>query len=245
MSKKTDSTAVMERPGTNEVPAYLRGEAEGLEQAAQFKSIAFLKVVQKAGAEDLTSEFGLGSTILQPARELVCEYGEPFTARPIFFFPSWQKRKDANDPGRNPVVAQTQDENHEIAIKAKDMELWEEAYPDNPKLFYKYAEALNFIVYLEELDTCAAVTYLIGSHREGKRLCDYLVRRGVSIYANRLSFAAEKKSNPNSQEYYVLTFRAASPAFIGEQDIEPMKALHQEVKAAFEKRAVGIAADSE
>lgn len=233
-------TAIVKREEFPVAPSFatLEGDSRSLAAMEQKKLTPFLKVIQSQKTEAY-EDFDPGTLVLMPDK---IEVPTPLVGIPLFFRPSWQKRRDRKDKsgGNNPVVEQTFVETHDIARRARSRDSWEEAYPNDPNMKFKYCEALNFVFWLPGYNTVAGYSFLIGSHKEGARLCSHLARMRtadggrVAPHANRLEFGVTKTTNPNNESYYVLTFRAAIPPFVDPALFAELTPIAAELEGQFE-----------
>jgi hypothetical protein len=216
---------------------------EGLDDVGEYKNTPRLKIVQAQSDPELQDEFEVGSLIIVPDRILLAKFDQQVPVVPVYFWPSWAKWRDANEPGANmaPVVEETQDRDHPVAVMARDPQRREEAYPDNPKYTYRYQEQLNYAVWLAD-GTVAALTYSSGSHAIGRRLNGYLERRGCPIWANRLLLEPGKKTNAKKQQYYVIEFAPDTrQPFIPKDQVDAMRNLYQGFADAHRSGGLGLA----
>jgi len=245
MTKTTESTAIVPQNTAVAVPDWLRNQKpEGIEAVGAYQNLARLKVVQAQSDEELQDELGLGSLVIVPDRVLVATFEQPVKATPIFFWPSWALWRDANDQSGPPVVEETTDPSSKIALRAKSAQARVEPYPDNPGMKFTYREQLNFLFRIHEGEAAgmlAVHAFSSGGHAEGARLCGYLKRKAVPIYANVIELIAGKKTNKQKKSWYQLDTRPAQNPFCSEADFEPMRALHLDAKAAFDSQTFGLA----
>ncbi|MFI5402427.1 MAG: hypothetical protein ACHQ1G_05780 [Planctomycetota bacterium] len=205
-----------------DIPAHLANlKPEGLEELAAYQQLQRLKVVQGMTDADLRREFPVGSLVLSPERTLVAKPRETAEATLLYFWPSWEKWADINDAeaGGRPLASST-DPASDVARKARDFDARKEAYPDNTdkrQWFHRHVESLNFALMIDTGPAAGAVAvlpYNRGSHKFGARLCGYLKRRAVPIYANRIELVTKELPSPVGKgTYEVVDWRGAENPF--------------------------------
>ena len=231
-------TAIITREEFAAAPAFAGTTGSRSLAAMQSKALVpFLKVVQ-AQKTDTYDDFNAGALVLMPDK---IELTTPLVAVPLFFRPSWQKRRDRKDKsgGNNPIVEQSFLPTSDVARRAMSSDLWEEPYPGGGDMKYKYCESLNFVFWIPAHNTASGYSFQIGSHKEGARLCSHLARirtadgQPVAPHANRLELDIIKTSNPNGESYYVLTFRQAAAPYVDGQTFNDLTSLVQELEDQF------------
>jgi len=235
---KTKTTAVEKSEQRAQPPAFLESYgAEGIEGTADYQQTPVLKTIQAQTGEELQDEFGVGSVGVGPDNVLVAETGEPFVASPVFWWPSWQTWADIDD-GPNGPIFETMNPNHPVAIKSKSKESRNEVYPDDPGKFYTHAESLNFVLAITDGPAkgfIAVARFQRGGHGVGRRLCGFLARQGLAIFAHRLSFRTDRTKNSAGQTWYQLDWKPADPPYItSEEEAQFLKDLRDQIKRAHE-----------
>jgi hypothetical protein len=215
-----------------------------------YRVTPFLKIIQATTAEPL-SAFGIGSAIIRPDNIVVATLEEPFNAIPLFFWPSWSKWSDLEDPSGPMIVETTIDEESALALAAKNPTTREEPYPDNPNLSYQNVETLNFAILIDSgqaRSALAIIPFARGSHKIGRRLCGYLSRglRGKApIWSNRIEMSTTKLTNRANQSWFALDFGSADPQWIEEQQVPELRNMHDEIKSAYGIGVLNTAPDNE
>ncbi|HKX46184.1 MAG TPA: hypothetical protein VJP77_05740 [Planctomycetota bacterium] len=236
-----------------DIPAYLaKTKAEGLDVLAEYQQLQRLKVVQGMTDADLRREFPVGSLVLSPERSLVAKPREAVEASLLYFWPSWEKWADMTDTeqGGRPL-ASSLDPTSDVARKAKDFERRKEAYADNTdkrQRFYRFVESLNFALMIDTGPAAGAVAvlpYNKGSHKFGARLCGYLKRRAVAVYANRIELVTKELPSPVGQgSYEVVDWRGAERPFAAEERLALLKATFDGFEKAHGARTLEYAQET-
>ena len=238
--EKSKTLATVE---TDRVPDYLRNsEPMGISQLQDYQAVPRLVVVQKMSSEERIDAYGVGSVVAMPDGIIVAGFnadekrGDPFVVAPLQWWPTWSQWRDPNDAQLPMVVAESLDPQSEVATKAKNFSTRQEPYTDNPKMSWRYVEGLNFAVEIQDpphAGVVAVASWSRGGHGEGKRLCGYIFRRGVDIYANRLTLQVESRTNRAGQTWNQLTFGSASPPFCAKKDMDRLKMLHENLSSMY------------
>lgn len=231
------------------LPDFLQGQAPvGLDVVKNTVTLGRVKVLQAQTDPDLVRQFGVGSVIIRPDNVLVAKFEQPFVVIPLFRWDSWAKWSDANDKTQGAgLLAETFNANDEVAIKARNMATRVEPYPNDPRMFFKYRANINFAVKIdggEASGIIAALTFSGGGYNVGVRLNNYLARRNVHIYANRIELQAGQRVNASKQTWTQLDFGTPSQPFIGKDRVHAMHEAHQSIAEAFAAKTVSVATQS-
>lgn len=228
------------------LPDYLRDQTPvGLETVRATVTLGRIKVLQAQTDPDLVKQFGIGSVIVRPDNVLVAKFEEPFVVVPLFRWDSWAKWSDANDktPGAG-LLAETFNANDEIAVKARNMATRVEPYPTDPRMSYRYRANINFAVRIdtgEAAGIVAALTFTSGGYTVGVRLNNYLARRNVHLFANRIELASGQRINANKQTWQQLDFGTPEQAFVTKEQVHVLHEAHDNLAKAFAAKLVSIA----
>jgi hypothetical protein len=168
-----------------------------------------LKVIQAMSAAALKEEHGEGAVILQPDGLLVARKGEPFNAIPTFRWPSWAEWASLDEGMENPIVFETRDPKHPVAIRAKSRNRVDENG-------HEYREHLNYAMMLET-GHVAVYSWSRGGWKIGVRLGNMLASRGLDIFCNRLTLTSSLTANKRNQSWYVLDPRSAADPWVTDQ----------------------------
>lgn len=231
-----------------QLPDYLRElPKDGVKQVTEYATVSRLKIIQAMSKDELKAQFAEGSAIISPDNIKVAPFGEKFLVVPIYFWPSWEQRRDVNDTSGAMIVQQSYDPNSPLALKAKNVAERTEKYGD--KFEYKFTESLNFLCEIQDGDAAGCetlITFNIGSYKAGARLCKYLQRRAIAIYANKLAFIVKKVPNPAGRgEYFTLDFEVPTNPFIAQKDVNRFKALFDKTDANFKACKIVFADEPE
>lgn len=189
----------------NQVPDYMREDGQlGLTQVSQYIRPPMLKVVQKQADDELIKEFGIGSVIALPAKQLVYTMGEDgigFT--PLLFYVEWCQWNPMELKGSAPAIRErTTDPRSPLAAKAQNQKTWMEPHPENPGLFVRNVEHMNFLVMLHIDDPDlnrmpVLMTFARGEHRTGRSLCNLITMRRAPIFGGQYMFTTSSGQDSN------------------------------------------------
>ena len=223
----------------DQLPTYLAETAdEGRDQLGEAQQTSHVKCVQMMSDAELVDEFGAGSVVIMPDRQLIATAGEPFDAVTLFFWASFEQWRDIKDKSGGPIEAQTVDPDSQIARNCK-VPRYTEAYQTDPSMSYRFCTCLNFLI---ELPVGRAVlSFRRGGMARGNQLRGYLYRRGGPIWSHRVTFSSEQQSNRDGQRWFQITHNTAQ--FIAESEVDHHRAAYTEAAAAHDRFLYGL--DSE
>jgi len=261
---KTDEFEEEQMPSENlpattggDVPSFLAEMSDedkkaGLDEASQYQSTPLAKVIHPTALASLQDEHGVGSCIV--GGRLLIGFGEKVRANVLFFWPSWQHRRDNADSHADGfIIEETFDPNHEIAVTSRNPKLRNPGYKDDPKKFYTYCESLNYIVQtVEESNnvpkgTVFAVKWSLGGNKCAKRLNSYVSGVGVPLYANVIDLEVVKAKN-TANEWFQLDWSLAEAKherFITQEMLLPSKDKHESLKLAHSHRQLGTQSEAD
>lgn len=251
--------------GALALPEYLKDmPIEGTEELSGFITPPRIKVVQKSSKPELLAQFAEGDIVLLPdatlfaemkredARQPASEWsGAPFRFTPVFFFAEYVLWNPLGSQGSLPMIrARSIDGKSQIAMKARNRDMWFEECPDFPsngdsKRKMRYCEHLNFVIALHDgpyQGTGIVLSFSRGSHFAGSQLCNRIKMRKAPIYA--CVFEARSVYAINNQQQSWFRIQADNPpqdsgsAWVTQEQLEVFKALHEELKAAHDKLLV-------
>jgi hypothetical protein len=129
------------------------------------------------------------------------------------------------------VEESTQDPTSDIARRAKNKEAREEAYGDGFKR--RYVESLNFIMQIDSGEASgelATVSFSVGEHYTGSKLCGMLKRRPCSIFANRIAFKTTSRKR-NNRSWYGFDFNnpAEDPIVQDKETYDQLATVHEDL----------------
>lgn len=254
MTKVTPVTA-----GVLALPDYLQDlGADGTEMLREFITPPRLKVIQKTANPELLSQFGEGDIVLFPDVALFAEMkresdrspksewvGSPFRFTPVFFYAEWVTWNPIQMKGTLPSIRErTLDPKSQLAMKARNRDLWQEPCPENPQLKMRHSEHLNFIIAVHDgpyAGTGISMTFARGAHFAGTRLCNLIKMRKAPIYA--CVFEARSVYQKNQQgDWFQLQAdnpsQDSGPPWVTKEQLEVFKVLHEELKTSHDKLLV-------
>lgn len=168
-------------------------DREGTEGLKKIVRPSMVKIVQKMSADELLSQFGMGSMILTPDQLLLSKFGEEngFPFVPILHWIEWCKWTSIRLKGQESMIKErTLDDRHPLAKLCQNEATWVEMhpqYPNDPKYAYRNCEHLNFLVQLWDPDLRhmdpVLVSFVRSNHSMGRRLGKMILNRQASIYA--------------------------------------------------------------
>ena len=233
----SEETTMPQTQAADAVPAYLKGETEGLDQIKKFQARSRLKIVHATSGKGLQEEHGLGTMILSPDGLKVAAFNEPVDAVPLFFWPSWQQRRDNKD-NEYFIVSEEYDQAGEIAVKSRSQDTRKEPYGPDGKWNYTFAECLNFMFHIrsgEAAGTMGVGTFSVGDVANGRRLNSYIARQNLSPYTNVIRLMVVQKEG-GGNVYYAMDFKAHkenAKRFVPEDQLASYRAMHAEMKNAY------------
>lgn len=242
-------------PAAASLPEHLRNlgddQKEGLEESAKYQATPMIKVVHPTSKPDILEEFGAGSALL--GGMLLAGFEEKVRCNLLFFWPSWTHRRDNADQSDNFIIEESFDPNSELAARCRNPKLREVPYPANPKMFYKNAEQLNFIMQtLDESNDVPAgtvfiVAWSLGGHKVAKRLNSYTNGVGCPLYCNVISLEVTKSSNAVN-EWYQLDWsleEEKEKRFITQEQLLGCKDAHVSLKEGHANKVAAAQAEPE
>jgi hypothetical protein len=258
---KTQITKVQPQSGpvAMQMPDYLQGlEPAGTEALQSFITPPRLKVIQKTASSELLLKFREGDVIVLPDNLLFAEMvrendrqpkaewtGTPFLFTPVFFYPEWVTWNPIQMKGTLPSIrGRTIDPKSQIAMKARNRDMWLEVCPENTQYKMRHTEHLNFLIALHTgpyAGTGISMTFAKGSHFAGTRLCNLIKMRKAPIYA--CVFEARSVFQQNQQgDWFQISVdnpaQDASAPWVTQEQLESFKKLHEELKASHDKLLV-------
>ena len=201
MAKKELATATADSPIT--IPSWMKDEQiKGVDQVGEHMTTPRLAIIQAMSDQDRKEQFGEGGVAIMPDGVKVADKGEEFVAIPLVFWVTYEQWSDINDSASPMIENTTQDATHEIARKARSKDTREEMYGEGFKR--RYVESLNFIMQIDSGDAkgeLATISFSVGEHHTGSRLCGMLKRRPCSLFANRVAFKTQLRQRNNRSWY--------------------------------------------
>jgi len=203
MAKKKETELATSVDAPIVVPDWMQQEeVKGIEQVGEHMTTPRLAIIQAMSDQDRKETFGEGGVAIMPDGVKVAGKDEEFIAIPLVFWVTWEQWSDINDSGSPMIENSTQDSTHEIAKKARNKDTREEMYGEGFKR--RYVESLNFIMKIDSGDAMgelATISFSVGEHHTGSRLCGLLKRRPCSIFANRIAFRTALRQRNNRSWY--------------------------------------------
>lgn len=200
---------------------------------------AFLKLVQKQASEDTLQRFGLGSFALVPDNVLVWSPGEtPLRFVPVFHFSEYLKVASYLLKDAEPMIAaRSQDPDSDIARRANDPNLWDEAHPQHPndsRYAYRYVHSLVFLCMFQDEALRSplpfALTFGKGSFGTGQSFASKIVMRRKALFGSvfELSVDPTIKKNAKGEWRVPLVENPASDPWVTEPaEYSMYKGLHE------------------
>jgi hypothetical protein len=229
-TKKTELATTTDAPLV--IPDWMQTEEiVGVEQVGEHMTTPRLAIVQAMSEEDRKEAFGEGGVAIMPDGVKVADKGEEFVAIPLVFWPSWEVWSDINDTTAPMIEDSTQDPNSDIARRARTKEAREEMYGDGFKR--RYVESLNFIMRIDSgpaAGELATLSFTVGEHYTGSKLCGMLKRRPCSIFANRISFTTALRKR-NNRSWYGFDFNnpEVDPVVQDKEQYDKLAAMHADL----------------
>ncbi len=229
----------------NDLPEYLQlyladqkaPLATGLEEARQFTTAQYIKIVQSSST-DLLKERSIGDMILTPDDDLIAPVildteGKPTTESqripftPISFFVEWIIRNPLNV---EPFVRErSRDPSSEIASRARSFDksintLPYPEEPDNREKSIRYCETLNYIsfLHLEGFNSVPViVSFSVGSYKNGSAFGALAGLRKAPMYCCIFELYS-KYTVAKKGDYYSLTADnpRQGPSYVEQGDLQ-------------------------
>jgi hypothetical protein len=251
---------------TNQLPEHLKlyyaqmgGQKlpTGLEDIGHNILPSYIKVVQKMARQELLDQFSVGDIIMVPENMLLGpvqrnDAGQalsestrvPFT--PLFGFDEYVVCNPAtlSKSGQIPFIRErTRDPNSEIAQRAMS---WEDGArqrpypekPNDPKLFIKYMQCLNFIcvLHLEGLqDKPVQLSFTSTNFKNGRNFTSQIQMRGIPMYHCIFELYSKYQSDGSNDWYGMHVSNPTNfPAFVQSSDeAEKYLSLHKSLYDSF------------
>ena len=244
MAKKTETELATSTDAPIVVPEWMQQEeVKGVDNVGEFMLTRRMTIVQAMSDIERKEAFGEGGVAIMPDGIKVADNGEPFIVIPLIFWASWEVRSDLNDSATPMIENSTQDPNSEIARLSRNKDTREETYGNG--FTRKYVEALNFIVKIdsgEATGELATISFSIGEHHTGSRLCGLLKRRPCSIFANRIELKTAVR-NRNNRSWYGFEFNnPVDTPIIQDKDVyDELSKMHDSLKGLVSSEAFKVA----
>lgn len=253
MAKRTttnkDIVKVNPMPG---VPDYLASYVEedsSLSEMKQYRIVPRLKVVQNTAAQSLLEVFSPGDVIVTPGNAMVVPYdkgnGDPFLFVPVYFFVEFVTFSDLKDNESPTILDRSFDTNGEIAKKSRDPQLRTEKYDGNRKK--RHCEHLNFvgIIYNEDNPLHGEICTLCfsrGEFSKGRSFVNSCTLRKGPLWSQVWQFVPRFRNPSPDKKWFGLDFETPADAepFIGKNDVERFKSLHDELKTLHEEKKLRV-----
>jgi len=230
---------------SNDLPEYLQiyladrevPLASGLEEARQYTTAQYVKIVQSSSTE-LLKDRSVGDVILTPTNEVIAPViltadGAPTTESqripftPLSFFVEWIIRNPINV---EPFVRErSRDPNSEIARRAKSFDksvntLPYPEEPDNREKSIKFCETLNYIsfLHLDGFDSIPVIiSFSVGSYKNGSSFGALANLRKAPMY-HCIFELYSKYTVAKKGDYYSLTADnpQTGPRYVKEEDMD-------------------------
>jgi len=214
------------------LPAYLQDkEVVGLDEIRKYKKTPLIKVIQATAKPDLQDEFGVGSIVASGTK--LVDKDKPLKVIPVFFWASWQQRRDSNDKSGHFIAEETMDEASVIAVKSRSDATRKETYPDNPNYSYVYCQSLNYAMYMVDgplAGEVAVVKFSMGAHAVAEQMGTALSARGTSLFYNQIELTSQKTTNTNGNSWYQLNYQPAEESFTPEALVDTVEEIHKLIK---------------
>jgi len=204
-TKKTTTTTEITTTGETElsIPDWMQTEeVKGVDGVGEFMTTPRLTIIQATSEQERKENFGEGGVAIMPDGVKVADKDEEFIVIPLVFWATWEIRSDINDTTLPMIENSTQDPTSDIAKRSRGKDTREEMYGDGFKR--KYVECLNFIVRIdsgEAMGELATMSFSVGEHHTGSRLCGLIKRRPCSIFANRIALKTTLRQRNNRSWY--------------------------------------------
>ncbi len=222
-----------------DAPSYLAKFAENdhsTDNIQEYRVLNRVKLIQAMTSSDLKRDFGEGTAILVPVRELVVPNNESFLFVPLMFWPEFIKWRDLNDKSGPAIIARSTDKAGEIAMKARDAEKRVEHYGDKDKFKYRYCEHLNFAGLIYGDNTPVAISFSRGEFFTGRNFCTMIGMRKVGTTKAPLWMQVWqiKPTLRNRNGYSWWGLEPSNPEegispWIREEEVPLMQELHKEL----------------
>ena len=240
MAKRTDNLAKKVEPSWLVKAAEKDTSLLGMDE---YRILPQFKLIQPTTDQAVKKEYGEGSVLVMPGNALAWKDGdEPFDFVPQFFFVSFEKWSDLKDTELPMVVEKTFDPTSEIATKSRSKEDRFETYPDNKDRKFRYVERLMFPGVIHGSHTLAGTSVVLafqcGEFFQGKNFISAIrLRRSIvegtkiniPLWAQVWSFWPSFRDR-GDRKWFGFDFKPAENPLIGEDEMEEMKADHEELK---------------
>ena len=226
------------------VPDWMQQEeVKGVDSVGEFMVTPRMTIVQAMSDHERKEAFGEGGVAIMPDGIKVASMDEPFVVIPLIFWASWEIRSDLNDSATPMIENSTQDPSSEVARKARCKDTREETYGNG--FTRKYVEALNFIVKIDSGEAkgeLATISFSIGEHHTGSRLCGLLKRRPCSIFANRIELKTAVRQR-NNRSWYGFEFNnpVDTPIIQDKETYMELSKMHDSLKGLVSSEAFKVA----
>ena len=247
MAKKTETELATSTDAPIVVPDWMQQEeVKGSDTLGDFMVTPRMTIVQAMSDSDRKEAFGEGGVAIMPDGLKVAGKDEPFVVIPLIFWASWEVRSDLNDSTTPMIENSTQDPNSETARKARNKDTREETYGNG--FTRKYVEALNFIVKIDSGEASgelATISFSVGEHHTGSRLCGLLKRRPCSIFANRIELKTAVRQR-NNRSWYGFEFNnPVDTPIIQDKDVYmELSKMHDSLRGIVDSGAFKVADES-
>lgn len=248
MAKKTDTELATSTDAPIVVPDWMQQEeVKGSDSLGDFMVTPRITIVQAMSDHERKESFGEGGVAIMPDGIKVAGMNEPFVVIPLIFWASWEVRSDLNDSTTPMIENSTQDPNSDIARKARNKDTREETYGNG--FTRKYVEALNFIVKIDSGEAkgeLATISFSVGEHHTGSRLCGMLKRRPCSIFANRVELKTAVRQR-NNRSWYGFEFNnpVDTPIIQDKDAYIELSKMHDSLKGIIDSGAFKVADEGE
>jgi hypothetical protein len=244
MAKKTETELTTSTDAPIVVPDWMQQEeVKGADTLGDFMVTPRMTIVQAMSDHERKDAFGEGGVAIMPDGIKVAGKDEPFVVIPLIFWASWEQRSDLNDSATPMIENSTQDPNSEVARKARNKDTREETYGNG--FTRKFVEALNFIVKIDSGEAkgeLATISFSVGEHHTGSRLCGMLKRRPCSLFANRVELKTAVRQR-NNRSWYGFEFNnpVDTPIIQDKEVYDKLSAMHDSLKGIVDSGAFKVA----
>lgn len=223
-----------------------------LDNIKQYKRLPILKIVQGSSDSDLKKQFGEGSCITSPGKQLVAESEQPFLFVPCFAFTEFCKWSDIKDKESPMIMERSFSPASEIAIKSRDMDQRIEEYGTG-NFKSRYVEHINFpgVIYNEGhplQNSEVVISFSRGEFFTGTGFCTAIQMRKMSgipvpLYGQIWEF---KTGEHKGGGYSWFGFNFNNPPenpYIQEEEAEKFKEAHDNLKKDFQDKIIIVEHD--
>lgn len=218
---------------------------------AEHRVLSRIKTVQALTDQALRDQFGIGSLVIMPARELLMSARDTIDFVPLAFFEEfivWNDRRDSSGA----IVERSMRKDSEVAKRARDPKRWEETYaggtPDKP-FKRRWTEHLNFpgLIYSKEhphflVPVC--LSFSRGEFSTGRQFISKIMLRRVNgrqapLWATAWKLKVVTRKN-DSGSWYGIDIENADKPFIDQEHVEPFKREHEVLVDQIAKQMVAV-----